>query len=222
MGREGVLDREARGAEGRDLVVPLAARLEPRDDLSDLRVHVLAAQLALRQGHVDLPRVARLLPVVDHEVRPLQDAGVHLLLPGRVRPDAVEVGARPRATRPLCRRRNSRARERLFSGNRSKIRTSSNPPNWVTWARTWVRAWFPAPMIPRTFGLGRARCFEAIALAAPVRASVMWVASMNARGAPVRGFTRTRTPMTVRRPNFRAFCGWTFTILTAETSRSWT
>ena len=102
----------------------------------------------------------------------------------------------------------------------SNNRTSSKLPYWVISASICVRDWLPVPMMLSVFGFLFARYFDAMADAAPVLMSVMWVASMMASGAPVSGLTSTSSPMTVLMPWSLAFCGCTLTIFTADTSMS--
>jgi hypothetical protein len=65
---------------------------------------------------------------------------------------------------------------------------------------------------------GLAKSFAAAPPAAPVRTSVRRPAEITARGMPVSGSFKTRTPATVGSP-FSGFFGWELTTLTPAKGR---
>ncbi len=85
-------------------------------------------------------------------------------------------------------------------------------------AINWVLACAPAPTRPTTLESFLARYLAATPPAAPVLMLVTLVPPMIARGAPFFGFTKMMVAITVGRPYFFGFSGWTLTTLTAETS----
>src|SRR2546427_2374234 len=74
------------------LVVPLASLLPAVDDLAYLSVDVALLEEPLRQRDVDLAADYALLLVVDHDLRPLEDIRVELLLTLCVGTEGVDVG----------------------------------------------------------------------------------------------------------------------------------
>src|SRR6266511_3156747 len=92
----GVLHPDPGQVRDRDLVVPLATRLDAGGDLAELRVDVLAPHRAGLDRVVDLAEPRALVEAVrDHLVRLLEHADLELLLLGPVGADRGDVHSRP-------------------------------------------------------------------------------------------------------------------------------